>query len=63
MSAGLITGIVLLGVVAWFDAYCLSDLAKARHVRYLTRQAWALLILLTFPIGGMLYLTYGRVPK
>jgi hypothetical protein len=57
----LATTIALLGVVAWFDAVCLTDLARAREVRYLTRRMWAIVILLTFPFGGMLYLVYGRV--
>jgi hypothetical protein len=56
----LITILVVLGAVVWFDWLCLSDLARNRYVRYLTRQQWALVILATFPIGGVLYLTYGR---
>ena len=56
----LITILVVLGVIVWFDWLCLSDLARSPSVRYLTRQQWALVILATFPIGGVLYLTYGR---
>jgi len=56
----LITILVVLAVIVWFDWLCLSDLARARTVRYLTRQQWALVILAIFPIGGVLYLTYGR---
>ena len=56
----LITMLVVLGVIVWFDWLCLSDLARNRTVRYLTRQQWALVILAIFPIGGVLYLTYGR---
>jgi len=56
----LITMLVVLGVIVWFDWLCLSDLARSRSVRYLTRQQWALVILAIFPIGGVLYLTYGR---
>ena len=56
----LITMLVVLGVIVWFDWLCLSDLARTRTVRYLTRQQWALVILAIFPIGGVLYLTYGR---
>ncbi len=57
----LLTLVVLLGAMVLFDGYCLSDLAQSRDVRFLTRQAWALLILIAFPIGGVLYLGYGRV--
>ena len=56
----LITMLVVLGVIVWFDWLCLSDLARNRTVRCLTRQQWALVILATFPVGGVLYLTYGR---
>jgi len=56
----LITILVVLAVIVWFDWLCLSDLARSRSVRYLTRQQWALVILAIFPIGGVLYLTYGR---
>jgi hypothetical protein len=57
----LVTILVLIAVMIWFDWICLADIAKARHVRYLTPQAWALLVVITFPIGGVLYLTYGKV--
>jgi hypothetical protein len=57
----LITIVVVLGVVVWFDWLCLSDLAANPRVRYLTRQQWALVIVATFPIGGVLYLSYGKV--
>jgi hypothetical protein len=44
-----------------FMSFCLADLAEARAVRYLPRETWRLLILIWIPIGGMLYLMYGRV--
>ena len=59
----LITILVVLGVIVWFDWLCLSDLARNRYVRYLTRQQWALVILASFPVGGVLYLTYGRTGR
>jgi hypothetical protein len=46
---------------AVFEGYCLVDLARARVVRYLPREAWALIMLITIPFGGMLYLAYGKV--
>jgi hypothetical protein len=61
MTAQLATILVLVAVMVCFDWYCLADIAQARYVRNLTKQAWALLVVITFPIGGMLYLTYGRV--
>ena len=61
MTAQLATILVLVAVMVAFDWYCLADIARARYVRRLTKQAWALLVVITFPIGGMLYLTYGKV--
>jgi hypothetical protein len=60
-QVALITILVVLAVVVWFDWLGLADLASARYVRYLSRGAWAVVIVSTFPLGGVLYLTYGRV--
>ncbi len=61
----LVTAAALLSVVVWFDARCLADLARTRddQLRYLTRTGWALLIVVTFPLGPVLYLRYGKVPR
>jgi hypothetical protein len=56
----LVTAIAMLAVVGGFAAYCLRDLAHAREIRYLTRQMWAVVIVIAMPVGGMLYLMYGR---
>jgi hypothetical protein len=42
-----------------FVAYCLYDLAHAR-VRYLPKAAWALICVLSIPVGGIVYLLLGR---
>jgi hypothetical protein len=42
-----------------FEAYCLVDLARSQ-TRGLPKWAWALLILLVNPIGGIVYLIVGR---
>lgn len=46
----LITAVVLLVVMVWFDARCLTDLARTRDedLYYLNRRAWALLIVVTY---------------
>lgn len=59
----LLTVAALLVVVVWFDLYCLRDLNQADRVYVLPRQSWALLCVFVFPVGGMLYLTYGRGPR
>jgi hypothetical protein len=55
----------ILAVVAWFDLRLLGDLARTsdRELRHFPRQTWALIILLSFPIGPVLYLTYGKGPR
>jgi hypothetical protein len=58
----LVTVVAVMSLVAWFDARCLADLANTsdRDLRYFNRQTWALLIVLSFPIGPMLYLRYAK---
>lgn len=48
---------VLLSV--GFVVYCLIDLARA-EVRYLPKWAWAVICLLSVPVGGIVYLVVGR---
>jgi hypothetical protein len=43
-----------------FEIFCLNDILHADYVRGLTRQGWIVLCILTIPIGGILYLLYGR---
>lgn len=64
VSLVLITVVALLSMVVWFDARCLPDLARTRDrdLRYVNRNTWTLLIVLSFPVGPMLYLLYGRGP-
>ena len=50
-----------LAVAAMIDLICLADLARAREVRHLSRWAWAAVILLTTPLGALLYVLAGRV--
>lgn len=49
---------LILVAVAWI-AYCLWDLSRAA-VRGLPRWGWALLIILSVPLGGILYFVFGR---
>jgi hypothetical protein len=44
-----------------FDAYCLLDIARAADVRYLRKWAWAAICLIQCPLGGIVYLSIGRV--
>jgi hypothetical protein len=43
--------------------YCLYDIANAEQVRWLPRWAWALLCVLSIPLGPIAYLMLGRGPR
>ena len=47
-----------LFVVAWVG-YCWFDISR-RRVRHLPKWAWALVCLLSVPIGGIVYFLIGR---
>jgi hypothetical protein len=52
--------IALLVVVLGFVACCLVDVARARDFRRLDRETWALICLVSLPLGSILYLTLGK---
>jgi hypothetical protein len=49
---------LIIAAVAWI-VFCWRDLSKS-DVQYLPKWGWALVIALSVPIGGVLYLTIGR---
>jgi hypothetical protein len=51
--------VVALGI--GFDAFCLTDIARASGVRTLSKAKWALICLIQCPLGGILYLCVGRI--
>jgi hypothetical protein len=65
VTIALITVVAIMSVVVWFDRRMLADLARTsdRDLRYFNRNTWALIIVLSFPIGPMLYLVYARGPR
>jgi hypothetical protein len=65
LTVVLITVVVIMSVVVWFDWRCLADLARTSDwdLRYFNRNIWALIIVLSFPIGPMLYLLYAKGPR
>jgi hypothetical protein len=64
LAVALITAVTIMTVVVWFDRRCLVDLSQTndRDLRYFNRNTWALIIVLSFPVGPVLYLLYGRGP-
>ncbi len=49
--------LILLAVA--FVAYCLYDLSRS-NVRHLPKWAWAIVCIVSVPLGGIIYLTLGR---
>lgn len=52
----------LLVLLAGFLIYCLIDLARS-EVEYLPKWAWAIVCVISVPLGGIIYLTMGRRPR
>lgn len=52
-----IAPLVVVGV--GFVAYCLFDLSRS-EVKHLPRWAWALICVVSVPLGGIIYLLIGR---
>lgn len=49
--------LIILAVV--FVAYCWVDIYR-NNVKYLPKWAWAIIALISIPIGGIVYLVVGR---
>jgi hypothetical protein len=58
LPAAALVPIVVIAVA--FVVFCLVDLARADQVRYLPRWAWAIVCLVSVPLGGIVYLILGR---
>jgi hypothetical protein len=48
--------------VARFEVLCFKDLAHRsdQELSYLSRTGWTIVIALVIPLGGIVYLYYGR---
>ena len=55
------SSLILALVVIWFTARCLADLAHADEVHYFTQWQWAIICVISMPLGGICYLRYGKV--
>jgi hypothetical protein len=56
----LVPTIIVLILAACFAIYCEVDLVRARQVRYLPRWLWAIICLISIPVGGIIYLVVGK---
>jgi hypothetical protein len=53
----------LLVLAAALVVYALVDLARAPAVRYLPKWAWAIICVISLPLGPLAYLLLGRAPR
>jgi hypothetical protein len=60
MPPGAIAALGILVVVVAFTIQVVADLARARRTRLVSREAWLVICVLSMPIGGILYLMYGK---
>ncbi|MEC3956657.1 hypothetical protein VMT65_26720 [Nocardia sp. CDC153] len=51
--------IPLIVVGLCFVAFCWYDLSRAR-VKYLPKWVWAIICVISVPLGGIIYLVVGR---
>jgi hypothetical protein len=65
LAASVVLIASLLGVllVVVFDIFCLLRLGKADTAHFLPKFVWAVLIVCTSPIGGLVYLLALRLPQ
>ena len=50
----------LVVVAVGFVVFCLVDVWRAASVRYLPRWVWAIICVISVPLGGIVYLVVGR---
>ena len=51
----------LIIIALAFVIYCWIDISRC-EVRYLPRWLWSLIVVVSVPIGGIIYLVAGREP-
>lgn len=51
--------IPLFAILLGFVGYCLVDLGRS-EVKHLPKWAWAVIVLVSVPAGGIIYLAVGR---
>ncbi|MEU1203973.1 PLDc N-terminal domain-containing protein [Nocardia sp. NPDC005825] len=49
----------LIAIAVGFVGFCWYDLSRSQ-VKYLPKWAWAIVCLISIPLGGIIYLVAGR---
>jgi hypothetical protein len=60
MSSQAAALIPIVLVAVGFVIFCLVDVVRAESVRFLPRWAWAVICVISIPLGGIVYLIVGR---
>jgi ABC-2 type transport system ATP-binding protein len=60
LPLGYAVAIPVLAAAVAFAAWCLVDVARAGQVRYLRKWVWAVVICVSVPGGGLVYLIFGK---
>jgi hypothetical protein len=58
MNLAAIIPAIVVGLA--FVIYCELDIFRRRAVRYLPRWLWAIICIVSVPLGGIVYLILGR---
>jgi hypothetical protein len=63
MSSHAAALIPIVLVAVGFVIFCLVDVWRTEEVRYLPRWLWTVVCLISVPLGGIVYLVFGRGRK
>lgn len=61
MSIKVIIPIVLIVII--YICFCWYDIFKSARTKYLSKWIWALICILSMPLGGILYFFMGRISQ
>ncbi|KZX22200.1 PLD nuclease N-terminal domain-containing protein [Rathayibacter tanaceti] len=61
MKIEILLPVLLLGLA--FLIYCYVDLIRSAGTRHLPKWAWAIICAISIPLGGILYLIFGRTEQ
>jgi hypothetical protein len=50
--------VIAVGIA--FVAYCIVDIVRAERVRHLPKWLWAIICVVSVPLGGVIYLVFGK---